>query len=159
MAPEIESELASIAASCGCELLAAEWKGGALRLVIDHPEGVSIAHCEDVAKQSSALLDVRDFGSGRYTLEVSSPGLDRPLYRASDYERFLGRLVRVSFIDPETEKKRTIVGRIVEYVGTPASDARITLEDDHESRQVVALERIRAARLEIELGQGGKDQK
>src|SRR5579859_8090152 len=113
---DIESDLASLVASSGCELLSAEWKGGVLRLVIDRLEGVSIAHCEDVAKQASALLDVRDFGAGRYTLEVSSPGLDRPLYRPSDYERFLGRLALVTFTNPETEKKRTIIGRLVEYV-------------------------------------------
>jgi ribosome maturation factor RimP len=104
LAPEIEAELAESAAAAGCELIHAEWKGGLLRLVLDRPDaadspdtGVSLADCERVAKQASALLDVLDFGQGRYLLEVSSPGLDRQLYRPSDYRRFLGRLVRVTW--------------------------------------------------------------
>ena len=59
--------------------------------------GVSLGDCEHVAKQASALLDVLDFGNGRYLLEVSSPGLDRQLYRPGDYRRFLGRLARVTY--------------------------------------------------------------
>jgi ribosome maturation factor RimP len=124
LAPEIEAEIAEIAAACGCELLHAEWKGGVLRLILDRPVplpepaaadsadvaetapiahsahsagGVTLADCEHVAKQASALLDVLDFGNGRYLLEVSSPGLDRQLYRPSDYQRFLGRLARVTY--------------------------------------------------------------
>jgi ribosome maturation factor RimP len=154
LAAEVESDLASIAAGCGCELLAAEWKGGVLRLIIDRPDGVSIAHCEDVSKQASALLDVHDFAPGHYVLEVSSPGLDRPLYRPSDYERFRGKLVRVTFMDPETERKKTVVGRIADFIGQPVAEARVTLEDERANRHVIALDRIRAARLEIELGRG-----
>jgi ribosome maturation factor RimP len=152
---ELESELVEVAAGCGCELLAAEWKGGVLRLVIDRPEGVSIADCEQVSKQSSALLDVSDFGAGRYVLEVSSPGLDRPLYRRSDYPRFLGRLIRVSFDDPATERKRTVVGRLVDFVERPEQSeqaAEVTVEESAGKRWVLPLDRIRLARLEIELG-------
>jgi ribosome maturation factor RimP len=104
LTPEVEAELAESAAAAGCELIHAEWKGGLLRLVLDRPDspdspdsGVSLADCERVAKQASALLDMLDFGQGRYLLEVSSPGLDRQLYRPSDYRRFLGRLVRVTY--------------------------------------------------------------
>lgn len=59
--------------------------------------GVSLADCELVAKQASALLDVLDFGNGHYLLEVSSPGLDRQLYGPADYRRFLGRLARITY--------------------------------------------------------------
>src|SRR5688572_18720905 len=88
---ELVAELEQIAAAAGCQLENAEWKGGVLRLVLDRPEGgVGLTDCEQVSKQVSALLDVVDFGKNRYTLEVSSPGLDRQLYRPRDYARFTG---------------------------------------------------------------------
>src|SRR5689334_21983574 len=95
---EILPQFESVASSAGCDLLHAEIKGGVMRLILDRPEGgVTLTDCEHVSKQVSHLLDVLDFGSGRYVLEVSSPGLDRQLYRPADYERFAGRLARVTF--------------------------------------------------------------
>ena len=73
---------------------------------------MTLADCEHVSRQVSALLDVLDFGTGRYVLEVSSPGLDRQLYKPRDYDRFAGRLARVTFQDPETGKKKTVVARL-----------------------------------------------
>src|SRR3954468_1088259 len=102
---EIMPELEAVAQAVGCELVHAELKGGVLRLFVDRPEGVTLAECEQVSRQVSALLDVLDFGAGRYVLEVSSPGLDRQLYRPPDYERFAGHLARVTYEDPETGKK------------------------------------------------------
>ena len=188
LAGEIEAEIAEIAAACGCELIHAEWKGGVLRLVLDRPPapadiaavpaaaeapapppsvpavpevaGVSLADCEQVAKQTSALLDVLDFGNGRYLLEVSSPGLDRQLYRPSDYQRFLGRLARVTYqqaaspADPGTPRRRTVVARLAE-LSPPAGGSgagEVTLVDDRTGeRFTLKLEDVRMARLEVEL--------
>jgi ribosome maturation factor RimP len=197
LSPEIEAEIAEIAAACGCELIHAEWKGGVLRLVLDRPPaetpapaaaeapagappvpvvplaplppitalvpavaGVSLADCEQVAKQTSALLDVLDFGNGRYLLEVSSPGLDRQLYRPSDYQRFLGRLARVTYqqaaspADPGLPRRRTVVARLAE-LRPPASGSgagEVTLVDDRTGeRLTLKLEDVRMARLEVEL--------
>ena len=170
LTPEIEAELAGVAAGSGCELLHAEWKGGVLRLVLDRPaappaplaplapqaplareagpsevSGVSLADCEHVAKQASALLDVLDFGNGRYLLEVSSPGLDRQLYRPGDYQRFLGRLARVTF--EAASGRRTVVARLAEL-----HPGAVTLADDRTGeRLTLPLETIRLARLEVEL--------
>ena len=84
---EIEARLAT--AQPDVEVLLAEVvSGSTLRLFIDHPEGVTLALCERV---SGALNDYRD----RYTLEVSSPGQDRPLTKPQHYTRFLGRHARV----------------------------------------------------------------
>ena len=88
---EIQPELEQIADAAGCELVHVEIKGDVLRLFIDKPEGVTLADCEHVSKLSSAWLDVVDFGKSRYLLEVSSPGLDRQLFKARDYARFVGR--------------------------------------------------------------------
>ncbi len=150
---ELEAEFAAIAAAAGCELVHAEWKGGILRVFIDRPEGgVTHAHCETVSRQVSALLDVVDFGAGRYLLEVSSPGLDRQLYRAADYRRFAGRLVRVTYF-PTGGAKRTVVGRLAELL-PPAGEVGgevAVIESETEGRIDVPLAAIAMARLEIEL--------
>jgi ribosome maturation factor RimP len=167
LTPEIQAELAAIASGAGCELLAAEWKGGVLRLILDRPAaavstaaldtaaspeagGVTLGDCEHVSKQVSAFLDVADFGGGHYVLEVSSPGLDRQLYRPNDYQRFRGRLARVTFDDPETRRKRTVVGRLAEL---DEAAGTLTLAAGEPRQQLVAipLHTIRLARLEIEL--------
>jgi ribosome maturation factor RimP len=153
---ELAPELEQIAAAAGCELLHVELRGGILRLVLDRPEGITLADCEHVSKQVSALLDVLDFGKSRYVLEVTSPGLDRQLYRPRDYERFAGRLARVALEDPETGKKQTVVARLQEYrpapEGSPEDDAEVVLADDKTGeRRTVRLKDIKLARLEIEL--------
>jgi len=147
---ELLAELEEIAAARGCELLHAEFVGGTLRLVLDRPEGVGLADCEAVSKDASALLDVAEFGRGRYTLEVSSPGLDRPFYRPSDYERFVGRRVRVRFRDPETGRRATVVGRLAEY--RPEGGGEIELTETESKRDVlIRLANVEQTRLTIEV--------
>lgn len=153
---ELTPELEQIATAAGCELVHAELKGGVLRLVLDKPEGVTLTDCELVSKQASALLDVLDFGKSRYVLEVSSPGLDRQLYRPRDYERFTGKLARVTVVDPETGRKKTVVSRLAEYrsapEGSPEGESEVVLADDKTGeRQTVRLKDVQLARLEIEL--------
>jgi ribosome maturation factor RimP len=152
---EIQPELEQIADAAGCELVHVEIKGGILRLFIDKPEGVTLADCEHVSKLASAWLDVVDFGKSRYLLEVSSPGLDRQLYKARDYARFVGHKVRVTTEDPETRRKKTMVGRLEAFdlaEGAPEGDARIVVvEEPKGERQEMSLRDIRQARLEIEL--------
>ena len=113
--PELGAELAEIAAAQGCELLQVEFQAGSLRLILDREGGVRLEDCETVSKLCSALLDVRNFGHGRYTLEVSSPGLDRQIYGARDFARFLGRRARVRFLDPSTGKRATVEGRLTSF--------------------------------------------
>ncbi len=75
----------------GVEYLA-QGKHSVLRIFIDKPEGISADDCAEVSRQISALLDVEDPISGEYTLEVSSPGLARPLFNESQFKQFLGHL-------------------------------------------------------------------
>jgi ribosome maturation factor RimP len=153
---EITPEIEQIAQGLGCELVHAEIRGGVLRIFLDRPDGgVTLADCEQVSRQVSALLDVLDFGSGRYVLEVSSPGLDRQLYKPLDYERFAGRLARVTYEDPETGKKRTDVARLQglrRTEGAADEEAAVLLEDGgtDEVREI-PLKNVKLARLEIEL--------
>jgi ribosome maturation factor RimP len=158
--PELIAELEDIAEATGCELVHAEFKGGVLRLFIDRPEGgVDLSDCERISKHVSALLDVVDFSDSRYVLEVSSPGLDRELYRPRDWERFTGHRVRVTFTDPDTGDKRTVIGRLEGFApepeGTPAEDARRgraeVWVDDTGEHLVLSLDEIRTGRLEVEL--------
>ena len=150
---ELQPELEQIAAANGCELVHVELKGGVLRLILDKPEGVTLADCEVVAKQSSAYLDVADFGKSRYVLEVSSPGLDRELYKPADVERFLGKLARVAIIDPENGKKRTVIGRLQELQPAESiGDSKVVVTDDKTGERTEVLWKdIRNVRLEIEL--------
>lgn len=155
VSPELRAEFEQIAAASGCELVHAEIKGNILRLFVDKPEGVSLADCQLVSKQVSALLDVLDFGTNRYVLEVSSPGLDRQLYKPGDYARFVGKLARVTIQDPETRTKRTVVARLAEFRpdedGGENGGTVVLADDKSEERTEVSLKNIKLARLEIEL--------
>ena len=99
------------------EVLLAEVSGTTLRLFIDHPDGVTLALCERV---SGRLNDYRD----RYSLEVSSPGLDRPLTKPQHYSRFLGRHARVRLRDAR-DGHRSVTGELV-----GASDQEVTIAAD-----------------------------
>jgi ribosome maturation factor RimP len=112
---EIETRLGS--AEPDVEVLLAEVSGTTLRLYIDHPEGVTLALCERVSGQ---LSDYRD----RYSLEVSSPGLDRPLTKPQHYSRFLGRHARVRLRDAR-DGHRSVTGELV-----GASDQEVTIAAD-----------------------------
>lgn len=66
-----------------------------LRVYIDHPEGISVENCEQVSRQISGVLDVEDPISNNYTLEVSSPGMDCPLFRLDQFEAHIGSLIQL----------------------------------------------------------------
>jgi ribosome maturation factor RimP len=112
MQTEIESRLAPVEPDV--EVLLAHVSGTTLRLFIDHPEGVTLALCERV---SGLLGDYRD----RYSLEVSSPGQDRPLTKPQHYARFLGRQARVRLRDA-CDGHRNVTGELV-----GASDHDVTI--------------------------------
>jgi ribosome maturation factor RimP len=112
---EIETRLGT--AEPDVEVLLAEVSGSTLRLFIDHPEGVTLALCERV---SGLLNDYRD----RYSLEVSSPGVDRPLTKPQHYSRFLGRHARVRLRDAR-DGHRSVTGELV-----GASDQEVTIAAD-----------------------------
>ena len=103
------------ARTAGVEVVDVEWKIGKqrfLRVYIDKPEGVSHSDCQALSEQLGVLLDVEDLVPGpRYILEVSSPGLDRKLTRAADFERFVGRLARISTMEP-VENSTFFEGRL-----------------------------------------------
>lgn len=125
-AGEIAALLAPTVRALGLELLGAEYlpsPGGAvLRLYIDVPEGeaagrnVGIEDCERASREVSAQLDVADPISGNYTLEVSSPGLERPLFGAAQFARFVGETAKVALKLPQDGRRR-LQGRILRVDG------------------------------------------
>jgi ribosome maturation factor RimP len=131
--------------------------GMVLRVVIDRPdpgrveapdEAVGIADCQRVSQDLSAVLDVEDeFGQPElgetYTLEVSSPGLDRPLRSAADYRRFSGRLAKVVTTEP-IERQSAFAGRIAGIDG-----GHVLLEEGRKTHRV-PLDRIKRAHLDVE---------
>jgi ribosome maturation factor RimP len=131
--------------------------GMVLRVVIDRPdpgrvealdEAVGIEECQRVSQDLSAVLDVEDeFGQSElgetYTLEVSSPGLDRPLRGAADYRRFSGRLAKIVTTEP-IERQSAFAGRIA------GIDSGQVLLDEGRRTHRVPLDKIKRAHLDVE---------
>lgn len=136
----------------GLELVSVDLLGrgrrSLLRVTVDREGGVTISDCERMSRTFEALLDVEDPIQSSYVLEVSSPGLDRPLKTRRDFERGIGKLARVVTTE-KIDNATFIVGRISD-VGEDW--VRLRLEDKGGARDVfVPLGKISKARLEIEM--------
>ena len=115
-AEEISALLAPTVSALGLELLGVEFaptgNSAMLRLYIDAPErGVGIEDCEKVSREVSAVLDIEDPIASEYTLEVSSPGIDRPLFTPAQFARFIGQNAKVGLKLPQDGRRR-LTGRI-----------------------------------------------
>src|SRR5262252_8329189 len=132
----------------GYEFVDAEFKGGGknsvLRIFIDRPAGISHSDCELVSEQVGTVLDVEDLIPSSYTLEVSSPGLDRKLVKESDYTRFEGKLARVQTRIPLNQQK-VFRGRLHGLYG-----GKVRLELQKGDLLEIPLDVIQEARLEID---------
>ncbi len=115
LATRIEELIKGVVEADGYELIHVEFEPrGAhsiLRIYIDKPGGVNVGDCQRVSRQVSVVLDVEDLIPHHYTLEVSSPGLERPLYKPSDYRRFVGEEVRVVTLE-KIDGRRNFTGRL-----------------------------------------------
>jgi len=100
--------LEPVVAGLGYELVGVEFDGHqrVLRVYIDRPEGISLDDCSKVSYQISGVLDVEDPIPGRYQLEISSPGLDRPLSELQHFERFKGEMARLYLSSPLEGRRR-----------------------------------------------------
>ncbi len=133
---ELEQLLQPAIADLGLELVGIEFSPNAgaslLRVYIDEPEnGVTVEDCARASREVSALLDVNDPVAGRYTLEVSSPGLERPLFAPAHFTRFLGAQVKLSVSLP-IDGRRRFQGPIRAVEGD-----RITVEQDGVAVEIV----------------------
>jgi ribosome maturation factor RimP len=136
--------LAPVVSDLGYELWELEYttqSGGLLRLYIDSAEGISVEDCERVSRAVSAAMDEADPIASNYTLEVSSPGLDRVLRTVEHFARFVGEQVRVETRQLVGGRKR-FVGKLSEVAG-----GAITLEVDGGTVSL-PVDGIHKARLE-----------
>jgi ribosome maturation factor RimP len=146
---ELTGLLAPIVADLGLECLGVEYSpsqgNGLVRVYIDAADrAVTVDDCEAVSRQVSATLDVHDPIQGRYTLEVSSPGIDRPLYTPAQFARFVGSAAKIELNLPLNGRRR-FQGAIL-----AVEDDTIALEQDG-VRVDIAQGNIHKARLVAEL--------
>ena len=114
----------------GCELWGIEYssgRGSTLRIYIDKEDGIQVEDCERVSRQVSSILDVEDPINTEYTLEVSSPGMDRPLFSLEQFTRYAGHTINLKLKIPY-EGRRKFKGLLV---GTENEDV-VLRSDGHE---------------------------
>src|SRR5438132_7928192 len=152
-----------VAASSGLEVVEVEFRGGGksrmLRIVIDKPGtpgqvGVTHEDCANMSREVGTILDVEDaVPGGSYLLEVSSPGLERKLFRPADYERFVGSRVRLTTREP-VNGNRHFEGRLESLRDGPIT---LQLGGEAPSKNKVQQPASEAPRLEIDLANVEKD--
>lgn len=151
---QVEALARPITLSLGMELVEVEYKREGrkmvLRLYIDKPGGVSLDDCADVSREIAAVLDVDDVIPDRYTLEVSSPGLNRPLKTRSHYEAYAGRLVKIKTFemlpDDAGNLRKTFLGELLDMEGDMI---RLKLREGQTAS--IPLSAIAKAHLEFEI--------
>jgi ribosome maturation factor RimP len=145
----VRSLAEQLAASLEMEVVLLEIKGGSnrpiLRAYVDRPGGVTLADCERFSKRFSVLLDVEDSIPFSYTLEVSSPGLDRPLVKEGDFLRFAGSNARVRTRCP-IDGQKNFKGKILSV-----AQGRVALEIAPGKAVDIAVSDIEKANLIIEI--------
>jgi ribosome maturation factor RimP len=133
----------------GLELCHIEWKSGrrgALLLYVDRDGGVTLDDCEQASRAASAVLDPLEASLPSYVLEVSSPGLDRPLWTIEDCVRFAGRRVDVRMRQPVEG-----TSRVKGMLETVAGDRLTVLDEDRKRRYTIQFGDVKRARLVPEL--------
>lgn len=149
-APGVEERVRSLAAPLlgplGVELEDVQWGGGRLRLTVDTAEGIDSGTLVLVTRTLSAELDSSDPIPSRYTLEVTSPGIERPLRRPEQYRKAVGSAVAVK-VRPGDDGERRLEGRLV-----AADDESITLETGDGQRRQISLEVVDRARTVFDWG-------
>jgi ribosome maturation factor RimP len=147
---KIEAVAERVGQSEGIEIVEVELKGGGksrlLRISIDKPEGVTHTDCELISHQVGTILDVENVVPGAYTLEVTSPGVERKLLKCKDFERFQGKKIKAILREPVENSRR--------WEGTLAScaDGLITLEIVEGKTIQFPFEQVETANLKFEWG-------
>ena len=151
IAERVQELAEQVAIDHGLELVHAEVAGPEnkpiVRVFIDKPHGVTHDDCSEVSLHLGTILDVEDFIHASYTLEVSSPGLERGLYKRADYERFVGNDAKLKTRQP-IGGQRNFRGRLL---GVQEND--LIFEDRTNGRVRIPLDIIAKANLEVDLNQ------
>lgn len=150
---KIEDLIQPLLTAFGVELVDIEYKREGrqmmLRLYLDKPGGITLDDCAEVSRELSTILDVEDCIPVEYTLEVSSPGLNRPLKKTSDYLRVIGKLVKIKTFaqvaDEQGNLRKTFLGTLQGLEG----DAVVVLLTEGQ-RAVIPFNQVAKANLEFE---------
>jgi ribosome maturation factor RimP len=149
IAERVQEIAERVAIDHGLELVHAEVAGPdnkpIVRVFIDKPQGVTHDDCSEVSTHIGTILDVEDFIHASYTLEVSSPGLERGLYKRADYERFAGSNAKLNTRQP-IDGQRNFRGRLLGIEGD-----EIVFDDRTNGRVQIPLDLIRKANLEVDV--------
>ena len=153
VAKKVEELAQPLLTSSGVELVDLEYKKEGrqmvLRLFLDKPGGITLDDCAEVSRELSTILDVEDIIPGEYTLEVSSPGLNRPLKKRADFERAIGRMVKVKTFaqvpDEKGNQRKTFLGTLQGV----EDDAVVVLLTEGQ-RAVIPFNQVAKANLEFE---------
>lgn len=149
IAERVQEIAERVAIDHGLELVHVEVAGPdnkpIVRVFIDKPQGVTHEDCSEVSTHLGTILDVEDFIHASYTLEVSSPGLERGLYKRADYERFTGSLAKMKTRQP-IHGQRNFRGRLLGLEGE-----NVVFEDKTNGQVRVPLDLITKANLEIDV--------
>lgn len=152
MDEKVEAQIGRIVESEGLELVHIDYRrqghGFLLRIDIDREGGVTVEDCSLISQQVSTWLDVEDPIPGEFELQVSSPGLDRKFYRNSDYEKFVGRLVRVK-TSRAIRGLHVIVGKLKAFDGATVVVTDPVMKKDPDYS--IPLDDIKETRLEVEI--------
>jgi ribosome maturation factor RimP len=142
----LDAMVEPVVAGMGYELVELQAANGGrmLRLFIDKPGGIGVEDCAAVSRQLSRVLEVEGVNYER--LEVSSPGLDRPLKKSADFARFAGHKADVKMRTPDASGRRRFVG-----VLRGAGDGRVAMELEGQKTVQLALDDVERARLVPEL--------
>lgn len=132
MIRELEAIIEPAVTALGYELWGCEWVGAGknrrlLRVYVDREKGVDVGACAKISRQISAVLDVENLIENSYLLEVSSPGIDRPLFKSAQCQRYLGERIEIRLRAPQ-EGRRNFKGII-----NSIKNERITLQMDNQT--------------------------
>lgn len=151
LAGQVESLIESLVEQEGYELVHVEFlergQASLLRIYIDKPGGVNLSDCQRISRQVGVLLDVEEIVPHHYTLEVSSPGIERPLFKEADFTRFAGSEIRLTTVE-KINQRRNFVGVLLGCVG-----GEVELECEGETVRI-PLERVKKAHLVYDFGGG-----
>jgi ribosome maturation factor RimP len=148
---QLEKTLEEAVADMGYEWVGCEWTGGGgqgiLRIYIDTSAGVGLDECAKVSRELGAILDVEDFAPTAYRLELSSPGVERPLFRLEHYAKQLGKRVSLRLRVPDSQGRRRFKG-VIESVDGPK--IRVALDESDEILEL-ACSQVEKAKLVVDI--------
>ena len=151
----IEKLVQPLLEELGCELVDLEYqreqRGWVLRFFLDKENGINLDDCAMASREISSLMDVENIISTAYSLEVSSPGIERPLKKSQDFKRFTGQLAKIktiTSIDPDTtgKNRKTFVGTLS---GFEDEDVLLILKNTTDAVRI-PLQQIDKANLHYE---------